>query len=91
MINSKKQHSVTYIYKYPPFVEGDHFSLLLEVQMNGGVDDSAVADFVLIGQTLQGVDGSFHSVHGEEGCQVGCVHGSHSKREKPPEGANDAT
>ena len=49
------------------------------------VAHSAEVEFVLSGEGIETVDGQSHSVHGEEGGQVGHVHGSHCKGEEPPE------
>ena len=59
--------------------------------MYGWVNDCAVGYLVLVGQALQGVYRGLHSVHSEEGRQVGRVHRSYSEREEPPESANDST
>ena len=58
--------------------------------MYGGVSDCSVLDVVLGHQTLQGVYGGLHSVHSEEGGQVGGVGGCDDEGEEPPETAHDA-
>lgn len=47
--------------------------------MNG-----AILDGCLVSQVIHGFDGDIHPLHGEEGCQIGCVGGDDDQGECPP-------
>ena len=52
---------------------------------------SAVGDLRLLGQVLSTLYGRDHPLHGEEGCQVGCIGGDDDEGEKPPNSSHDST
>ncbi len=61
-----------------------------EERCRGPSLQAPVFDRTLLGEVVRGLDRGHHSLHGQEGSQVGSVGGDHDEGEEPPHAGHHA-